>query len=160
MPAKDFGSQRSAYKSRSFVEYCQANARRQVEMAYEDGLLRPNAGMPCFCSGCDGLLGPLCGDPDDFELQSRNVYNRCGISIKQYVPRELAADNDVCLELCVREGQWHFFVKLGHEWQSFCAASLDYRASLEADADAFIEGRADPESLPGRVHQRLSKMMK
>ena len=86
MPAKDFGSQRSAYKSRSFVEYCQANARRQVEMAYEDGLLRPNAGMPCFCSGCDGLLGPLCGDPDDFELHSRNVYNRCGKCRTQFLP--------------------------------------------------------------------------
>ena len=75
---KDFGDQSSAYKSRCFLDYAQASARQQVEMAFEDGLLFPNEGKPCFCTGCDGVLGPLCGDPDDFEIHHVNVYNRCG----------------------------------------------------------------------------------
>ena len=81
-------------------------------------------------------------------------------SLKQYVPRSLSADDDVCLELCVREGQWHFFVKPGEEWQSFCSASTSFRPSLEADVDAIRSGDLDPASLRGRVYERLAKIIK
>ena len=88
------------------------------------------------------------------------VMERTWRTLKKYVPRELKASNDVCLELCIREGQWHVFLRPGQEWQSFCAASARLSASLEADAVAIKEGRFSPESLLGRVYNRLSKKTK